>query len=497
MWTPQELWIKEYIKRKLEKEHEKERGSLYEFLKYYRLKEKKQRLDENRHIKLICEKLEKVYSGEIKRLIINIPPRSLKTETVSIAFPAWVLWHDPRTKFMEISYSAGLSETNSLWCRNMYLSDTYLSVFPRRMPLNESQNTKQHWETIEWWQYYAAGSTWTIIGKWCDIMIIDDPISPDESKSDVIRVGVNNNYQATLKSRLNNPQEWAIVIIMQRLHDNDLVGFLLDLESSGQWEEREKLIVPAISEKDDEYTKTWESFFEIRFPKKLLESKKRENPVIFSTQYQQDPVDKDSQEFHEERFRYYTDDQKPTKWRIFTVCDPAFSKKDSADNTAIMTGMFDGMDMYILEYTFGKYDPAELIDKLIYHKNKRNPEKIGIESFQAQTIIGFNLRAELDRRGQYVDIVEIRQTQDKEAKIRKLIPLYRNGHIYHKPGMDELELELKRFPRGKHDDIIDSEQMLYSIYEIIPNSKAYKDDISIQYDSNGRPVFIWRDDDDY
>lgn len=142
------------------------------------------------------------------------------------------------------------------------------------------------------------------------------------------------------------------------------------------------------------------------------------------------------------------------------------------------------MDMYILEYSVGKYNPAELIDKLIYHKNKRNPEKIGIESIQAQQIIGFNLKAELQRRGQYVDIEEIRQTGDKEAKLRKLIPLYRNGHIYHQLGMTELEFELKRFPRGKNDDIIDAEQMLYSMYEISPNNKAYKDNFTIAYDEN-------------
>lgn len=491
-----ELIIQELVKRKLEKEHIKERESLYEFLRYYWRNEKKSELDENWHIRLICETLEKVYSGEIKRLIINIPPRSLKTEIVSKAFPVWVLWLEPRHKFIEISYSWELVEKNSGGARDMYNSDTFLSVFPRRVPLKDDQNTKQHWETIEWGQMYAAWSTGTITGIGADTIIIDDPLKPNDASSDVVRIWVNNNYHETIKSRLNNRSEWAIIIIMQRLHDDDLVGSLLEAERLGLWEERHKLIIPAITEKDNEYVKTGDSFFEKRFPRDMLWTMKVESPVIFSTQYQQDPVNKDSQEFHEERFRYYNDEQKPAKWRIFTVCDPAFSKKDSADNTAIMTGMFDGMDMYILEYTFGKYDPAELIDKLIYHKNKRNPEKIGIESFQAQTIIGFNLRAELERRGQYVDIVEIRQTQDKEAKIRKLIPLYRNWHIYHKPGMDELELELKRFPRGKHDDIIDSEQMLYSIYEIIPNSKAYKDDIRIQYDSNGRPLFIGRDDED-
>ena len=95
--------------------------------------------------------------------------------------------------------------------------------------------------------------------------------------------------------------------------------------------------------------------------------------------------------------------------------------------------MFKDMDLYILEYTLGKFNPAELIDKLIYHFNKWNPEKMGIEAVQAQTIISFNLRAELEKKGKYVNIEEIRQTGDKETKIRKLIPLYRSGHIRHRP----------------------------------------------------------------
>jgi len=497
MGTAKEQAIKELAIRRLETMTIPQRESLYEFIKYYWLKEKKQPLIENRHIKLICEKLEKVYSWEIKRLIINIPPRSLKTETVSIAFPAWVLGHEPRTKFMDISYSAQLAEKNSLACRNMYLSDTYLSVFPRRVGLREDQNTKQHRENIEWGQMYAAGSSGTIIWQGCDIMLIDDPLSPDEAKSDVMRTGVNNNYQDTLKSRLNSKIDWAIVIIMQRLHDDDLTGHLLELERLGTGEKWDKIIVPAIAETDDEYRQTGDSFFEDRFPIQLLHQMKTEQPIIFSTQYQQNPVNKETQEFHEERFRYYNDENKPNKLRIFTACDPAFSKKSSADNSCIMTAGFDWMDMYILEYTAGKYNPAELIDKLIYHNSKRQPEKIGIEAYAAQQIIWFNLKAELERSWKSVCIEDITQSWDKETKLRKLIPLYRNWHIYHKVGMTELEFELKRFPRGKNDDIIDAEQMLYSMYEITPNTWAYKDSIEISYDEYGRPLLIWYWDDDY
>ena len=328
-------------------------------------------------------------------------------------------------------------------------------------------------------------------------MLIDDPISPDEAKSEVMRTGVNNNFHETLKSRLNSKTDWAIVIIMQRLHDDDLTGHLLELESTGQWEKWEKLIIPAIAEEDDEYRKQWESFFEKRFPLKILHQLKKEKPVVFSTQMQQNPVNKDTQEFHEEWFRYYKDEQKPAKLRIFTACDPAFSKKDSADSSCIMTAGFDWMDMYILEFTVGKYNPAELIDKLIYHHTKWNPEKIGIEAVAAQQIIGFNLRAEMQRRWLYAQIEDLKQSGDKETKIRKLIALYRNGHIYHKVGMDLLEQELKRFPRGRHDDIIDAEQMLYSMYEIMPNARGYKDNIEIKYDEMGRPLFVGMWDEDY
>jgi predicted phage terminase large subunit-like protein len=255
-------------------------------------------------------------------------------------------------------------------------------------------------------------------------------------------------------------------------------------ERDGTGEKWEKLIIPAIE--------NWESFFEKRFPLVILKDMQKWNPSTFSTQYLQDPVSKESQEFHEEWFRYYKEEIKG--WRIFTTCDPAFSKKDSADNSCIMTGMFKDMNLYILEYTFWKFNPAELQDKIIYHIKKYNPEKIGIEAYQAQTIISFNLRAELEKKGLYANIEEIKQTWDKETKIRKLIPLYRNWHIRHSNTMVELEHELKRFPRWKNDDIADTLQMLYSMYELHPNTKPFEGNLEIKYDQYWSPIYIWNND---
>ena len=464
-----------------------QRDSLYEFLLYYWETEKKIKLDENWHIKLICQKLEDVFYGRCKRLMINVPPRSLKTEMVSRIFPARCLGKKHWIKFMGISYSSWLAQDNSGDCRAIYQSDTFKSIFPRAPELKEDQNTKQHWENTEWWQYYASGSTGTITGKWCDIMVIDDPLKPDDATSDVVRVWVNNNFHNTLYSRLNDKVEWAIVIIMQRLHDDDLCWHLIAQEE--HWEKREKVIIKAIAEEDEEHRQKGQSFFEKRFPVELLQMMKRKSQdtdwwIVFSSQYQQEPTNKDTQEFHEERFKYHGTDTQPTptNLRIFTTVDPAFKQGQENDETSIITWGFVENRLYILEITAGRFMADVMQDKIIYHINKRNPEKVGIEAFQAQSMIVTFLKQELQRLWKYTILEEIKQTGDKLSKIRKLVSLYRSWLIYHKYWMDDLELQLKRFPRGKHDDIIDSLQMLYSMYELQPNTGIKNYNFRIEYD---------------
>ena len=276
---------------------------------------------------------------------------------------------------------------------------------------------------------------------------------------------------------------------MQRVHDDDLCWHLLELKEQWLWEDWQVLKIPAISEENNGITDIWESFFESRFPLEYLKQMQKSDPVHFSCQYQQNPIAKDSQEFHEEWFRY---DKYPWWWRIFTSVDPAFSKKSNSNFSCIMTASFIYDRMYILEYTVGRYDPWELQDKIIYHIRKRNPEKVGIEAFQAQTVIAFWLKNHLQKEWLYSDIEEIRQSDDKLAKIRRMIPLYRNSLIYHQPWMTELESQLLKFPRWKHDDIIDAEQMLYNMYELQPNTIQANEQIQIQYDNMWRPVMTWQ-----
>lgn len=418
-----------------------------------------------------------------------MPPRSLKTE-ISKAFAVWALWKKWNIKLMSVSYSADLAQKTSWEARSMYVSKSYKLCFPRSEPLREDQNTKQHWENDVWGQYYAAGSTGTITWVWADVIIIDDPLKPWEATSDVVRNSVNSNYHNTIKSRLNNKQEWAIVIIMQRLHDDDLCWHLTSLE--GKWGEIwEKLIIAAIAEEDEWYRKQWESFFEKRFPVKILQEYKKENPLMFSCQYQQNPVDKETQEFHEEWFMYHGEwwQETPKNLRIYTTCDPAFKQNQENDNSCIMTAWFCEDRMYILEYSAWKRPADVLLDKIIYHIMKWQPEKVGIEAFQAQSMIVTFLKNELAKRQKYTTIEEIKQIWDKFSKIRRLLPLYRNHLIFHRYWMDELERELKRFPRWVHDDIIDAEQMLYDLYQLQPNVITKEFDFKMERDHFGRPIY--------
>jgi len=484
-----QIAIKEKAKRELLKRHKNKQENLTEFIKYFFKHEKGKDFDDNWHYDLIASKLNQVLTGDCTRLIINIPPGSGKTELITKCFPVWALGKNPKLQICATGYSTSLTQTYSQEARDYYKSKTFARVFPRIPKLRKDQDTKEWWTNEEGGGYYATGCGGSITGRRFNIFIIDDPIKPDEAESDVKRIGINNWYENTVLSRLFNPLKDAVIIIMQRTHDDDLCGHLIGKMEEGTGEKWDMIILPAIAEEDHvPYRMQGEALQANRYPIEALDTIKQSlGAVNFSCQYQQRPLSKETQEIHEEWFKYYDFME---AGRVFTACDPAFSKKLGSDETSIISARFVEDRMYILEYSHGKFDPAELEDKLIYHIKKWCPEKIGIESFQAQSMILFSLKNRLKKENIYTTTVEeIRQSGDKDTKIRRLIPLYRNGLIFHKPGMDELEKQLLQFPRGKHDDIIDSEQMLYDLYALQPNTNSFQR-VRIEYDQFGRPKVL-------
>src|SRR5438046_4786265 len=197
----------------------------------------------NWHIEVIAAKLAAVRAGKIRRLIINLPPRHLKSLLASIAFPAWCLGHDPSAQILCVSYAQDLADKLARDCRSIMMSPWYRQIFPTR--LAPHRQAVQEFITTRQGYRLATSTGGVLTGRGADIILIDDPLKPEEALSDAQRKAANEWYDHTLYSRLNDKRRGAIVIVMQRLHEDDLVGHVLAQEP---WE---LVRFPAIAEADE------------------------------------------------------------------------------------------------------------------------------------------------------------------------------------------------------------------------------------------------------
>ena len=310
---------------------------------------------------------------------------------------------------------------------------------------------------------------------------------------------VNRNYSDTLKSRLNDKEKWAIIIIMQRLHEDDLAWMLKEKILNETWEDFKIVTIKAIAEEDEQHRKKGESFFSKRFPLHILDVLQKDDPEVFRTQYQQTPKASWGNEFYREWFRYY--EHYPKDWRVFTAVDPAFKDNEWNDYVAITTGKITWWDLYILEQTVERMQTPESIDKIIEHIRKWNPEMCWIEDKWWQIAYINSVRDRVIRERLYkCEIFDIKQRWSKEEKIRSLTDYYRNGYIYHPLFMKSvkmthedkqksLEEQLLAFPLWKHDDAPDSLQMLLSMIDMKPSAWMNKYKVpTITYSANWMPI---------
>src|SRR5215467_13148317 len=197
----------------------------------------------NWHLDVIAAKLTAVREGKIRRLIINLPPRHLKSLMASIAFPAWCLGHDQSAQILCVSYAQDLADKLARDCRSVMLSPWYQRIFRTR--LAPHRQAVQEFITTRQGNRLATSTGGVLTGRGADIIIIDDPLKPEEALSDAQRQAANDWYDHTLYSRLNDKRHGGIVIVMQRLHEDDLVGHVLEQEP---WE---VVRFPAIAEADE------------------------------------------------------------------------------------------------------------------------------------------------------------------------------------------------------------------------------------------------------
>src|SRR5208337_4769568 len=197
------------------------------------------------HAEVLAAKLQGVADGQVKRLVVNVPPRHLKSLAASVALPAWLLGHDPGLAIVNVTYAQDLSEKFARDCRALMATDWYGKLFPTRLasprePLAELATTEGGFRL-------ATSVGGVLTGRGADVILIDDPLKPIDAMSQSRRAAANDWFDSTLYSRLNDKAKGRIVIVMQRLHEDDLAGHVM---RRGGWE---LVSFPAIAEDDERH----------------------------------------------------------------------------------------------------------------------------------------------------------------------------------------------------------------------------------------------------
>lgn len=407
----------------------------------------------NWHHKIIFEKLEAVERGDIRKLMIFVPPRHGKSEIASINFPAWFFGRNPRKSIIASSYNSDLAISFGRKARNIVDSSEYKVLFPE-VTLAEDSKAAGQWNTNKKGEYTAVGIGGGTTGRGADIFIIDDPVKDkQEAESPVIQERNIGWYRSVARTRLT--PKGAIIVIQTRWHDNDLAGQILATEKD--WDIIE---LPAIAEENDKYRDEGEALWEEQYSKvELLAIKKELGVELFSALYQQRPLAAESLIFRKEMFRPrpLTEVLK-LDTRGFVTIDPAPGKTQNADSIGVCINLVDSENKWNLIAYRIKFDAAELIKLLFKIDNDYKIESFGIEKGMYKDVLKPFLDAEMLKRNRFLTIVELNhEQQSKHLRIKGLQPRYEAKGIYHVEGMcADLEEELLRFPKAVHDDVSDA-----------------------------------------
>lgn len=445
--TPQEA-KKELAKRELA------RRRLGRFIKY-----NNDEYDENWHHRLIIEKLEAVERGEIRKLMIFVPPRHGKSEIASINFPAWFFGRNPKKSIIAASYNGDLAINFGRKARNIVNSAEYKNIFPA-VTLAEDSKAAGQWNTNMGGEYTAVGIGAGATGRGADVFLIDDPVKDkQEAESAVIQERNIGWYNSVARTRLT--PKGAMIVIQTRWHDNDLAGQILAAEKD--WD---VISLPAIAEHDEEFRKQGEALWPERYSLEELESIKGGTSTnegigvaLWSALYQQTPISEESQVFHKSMFRSRNiEELEHLETRCFVTIDPAPGKHESSDFIGVCINWVDTANHWNLKAYRIKFDAMQLINLLFKLYAETHFEVVGIEKGMYKDVIKPFLDAEMIKRGIFFTVRELDHGQrSKELRIRGLQPRYEAGQIWHLKGYcDDLESELLRFPKAVHDDVSDA-----------------------------------------
>jgi predicted phage terminase large subunit-like protein len=401
------------------------------------------------HHKIICDALMRVFRGETKRLIINIPPRYSKTELAVVNFIAWSMGQVPDAEFIHTSYASPLAVNNSVQVRAMVQHEAYAEIFPR---CRIASDAKAHWTTSEGGVMYATGTGGTITGfgagkdrqGFGGAIIIDDPHKADEARSDVVRQSVIDWFQTTLESRKNSPTT-PIIVIMQRLHERDLAGWLLD---GGNGEEWEHVCLSAIQ---DDGTALWPEKHDIE----TLRRMETAAPYVFAGQYRQRPAPLDGGLFKPGKLQ--TVDAIPAE-RIRWVRGWDLASTTDGDWTAgAKLGQLEDGRYLIADMERLRAGPDDR-DATLKNTANRDGKLTHVSLPQDPGQAGKTQALYLTRKLAGYAVSTSPESGDKVTRAEPFASQVNVGNVLMLRGSwnDALIEEMRTFPNGTHDDQIDA-----------------------------------------
>ena len=404
------------------------------------------------HHKIFGEKLERVARGELKRLIVNMPPRHTKSEFASYLFPAWVMGQKPETKIIQATHTAELAVGFGRKVKNLLDSEIYRDVFPD-IQLARDAKASGRWSTDMGGEYYAVGVGGALAGRGADLCIIDDPVSEQDALSPAALDNIYEWYTSGPRQRLQ--PGGAIIIVMTRWSIRDLTAKVLQKQAEGGADQWEVVEFPAIFPDTDNVL--WPEFWS----RDELEGVRASIPVAkWNAQYLQNPTAEEGAIIKREWWNVWDHDDPPVVDYVIQSYDTAFTKSERADYSAITTwGVFypdegDEAAIILLDAEKGRWEFPELKDAAMRLYEEFEPDMVLIE----QKASGTPLTQDLRKMGIPVSGFTPGRGADKFSRMNACAPVFESGMVYAPDTRwaEEVIEECASFPNGEHDDLADS-----------------------------------------
>ena len=405
---------------------------------------------EGAHHRHIAKKFNKIATGEIKRLIVNMPPRHTKSEFASYLLPSWMVGRNPKLKIIQATHTGELAIRFGRKAKHLIDSEEYHKIFKTR--LQEDSKAAGRWETAQGGEYFAAGVGGAITGRGADLLIIDDPHSEQDALSESALESAYEWYTSGPRQRLQPGA--AIVLVMTRWSTKDLTAMLLKKQGNVKADEWELIEFPALM---DDGKPMWPEYWK----QEELDKAKATLPTAkWNAQWMQKPTSEEGALIKRNWWRKWDKDWVPKLFHVIQSYDTAYMKKETADFSAITTwGIFrpnddSGDNMILLDAIKGRWEFPELRRRALANYKYWDPETVLIEAKAAGLPLTYELR-QMD-----IPVVNFTPSKghDKHVRVNSVAPLFESGMIWAptQKFAEEVIEECAAFPFGDHDDLVDS-----------------------------------------